>query len=266
MPAPLVAAVAAFTATSSLVDNAARIRAFLAEAGRAHAALLLTPECALIGYPGAARPSLAGIDWCAVADQEERLEAEAARAGVVLVLGTASPLSSGVGNDALVLGATSRPVRYRKRCLTPLDREHFAPSPEQGACLVTIAGWRMGITICYELRFGALWAGQAADGADGFLTIAHMAGRDVDPGTKAAVVPQLYSARAAEWATPLLLANTAAADRWLDSGLWDARGIAMQHGAEGLMLARMLPRTAYDPWYGALRAQSLAQVRPPGPG
>jgi predicted amidohydrolase len=276
MPAPLVAAVLAFTAGRSVAANAASIRAGLAEAGRVGAAVLLTPECALIGYPGAAREDCAGIDWCQVADEEERLERDAQRAGVVLVLGTAAELPgdadsseraasarrSRISNDALVLGATAAPVRYRKRALTPHDLLHFTPGPEQGACVVRIAGWQMGISICYELRFGALWAEQAAAGADGFLSLAHMAGGDPDPGTKAVVIPQLYSARAAEWATPLLLANTAAPDRWLASGHWDARGVRVGERSDGLLVTTLTPRTQLDPWYATVRAQALARLHP----
>jgi predicted amidohydrolase len=275
MTAPLDAAVFAFSASADIGANAARIAAAIAQAGQAR--LLLTPECALIGYPGAARASCAGIDWCQVADQEERLEALAVRAGVVLVLGSASlfppgqpgppaaparrgaPAPAVVGNDAVVLGAGRRPLRYRKRILTPQDREHFAPG-SGGPCLFTLDGWRLAVSVCFELRFSALWAEQAAAGADAFLTIAHMAGSDPDPGTKAAVIPQLYAARAAEWATPLLLANTADAGRWLDSGQWDARGVRVASVAEGLSRSAITPRAHFDPWYARLRAEALAQA------
>jgi predicted amidohydrolase len=271
MTAALDAAILAFSAGADIRANALRIHAAIAEA--APARLLLTPECALIGYPGAARASCADIDWRLVADEEERLGLAAARAGLVLVLGSASPLPPGppgpppprgtaslpaTGNDALVLGAGRRPLRYRKRCLTPQDGEHFAPG-SGGACLFTLDGWRLALSVCFELRFGALWAEQAAAGADAFLSIAHMAGTDPDPGTKAAVIPQLYAARAAEWATPLLLANTADAGRWLDSGQWDARGVRVASRAEGLLRTTITARAQFDPWYARLRAEALAQ-------
>ena len=69
----------------------------------------------------------------------------------------------------------------------------------------------------------------------------------------------LLAARAAESGTPLLFANTAAADRWLDSGCWDARGlrIADGGGADGLLVADLVHRTAFDPWYGAIHAAAV---------
>jgi predicted amidohydrolase len=258
---PLGVASLAFTATADTARNAGEIRRALAAAAAAGARVLLTPECALIGYPGAAREHLLGIDWCAIADEEERLELEARRLGLVLVLGTASPWQRAPGaapahsNDALALNAGAQPVRYRKRSLTPGDTAHFVPGGTSGT--ITVDGWTLALSICFELRFGALWAEQAAAGADAFLTIAHMAGPDVDPGTKAQVIPALYAARAAEWATPLVLANTAAPDRWLDSGAWDARGVRVATQAEGLLVTTLMPRTAFAPWYGDLRREAL---------
>ena len=256
---PLLAATFAFTATDDIGANAKHLHQAVIAAGRAGAKILLTPECSLVGYPGAVRDHLHGIDWCRVGDEEESLELAARRANLVLVLGTAGPFgeTQTISNDALVVNAGPTPLRYRKRALTPGDTKHFIAGDEQQPATITVAGWTLGLTICYELRFSAVWATQAQAGVDAFLSIAHMAGPDVDPGTKAEVIPNLYSARAAEWATPLLLSNTAAPDRWVDSGHWDARGVCMVKQAEGLMLTTLQPRTTLAPWYSGLRAESL---------
>lgn len=256
---PLPVAAYAFTATDDIGANAKRLQAAVAEAGRAGAKVLLTPECSLVGYPSAARPDLAAVDWCRVGDEEDVLELAARKAGLVLVLGTASAFKDPTtfSNDALVLNAGPTPLRYRKRALTPSDTRFFIPGDEQQPDTIVVAGWTLGLTICYELRFGAFWAAQSRAGVDAFLSIAHMAGPDVDPGTKVVIIPNLYSARAAEWATPLLLANTAAADRWVDSAHWDARGVRMATTAEGLLVTTLQPRATLSPWYSGLRSESL---------
>lgn len=256
---PLPVATFAFTATDDLGLNAQRLRQAVADAGKAGAKLLLTPECSLIGYPGAARTDLTTVDWCRVGDEEDVLELAARKAGLVLVLGTGCAWkdTAHFSNDALVLNAGPQPLRYRKRALTPGDTRHFIPGDEQQPTTIRVAGWTLGLSICYELRFGALWAAQAKAGVDAFLSIAHMAGPDVDPGTKTDVIPNLYSARAAEWATPLVLANTSAPDRWVDSGHWDARGVRMATQGEGLLLTMLQPRSTLAPWYSGLREESL---------
>jgi len=256
---PLPVAAFAFTATDDIGANAKRLQAAVADAGRAGAKVLLTPECSLIGYPSAARSDLAAVDWCRVGDEEDVLELAARKAGLVLVLGTACAFNdtTSFSNDALVLNAGPTPLRYRKRALTPSDTTFFIPGDEQQPATISVAGWTLGLTICYEVRFGAIWASQAKAGVDAFLSIAHMAGPDVDPGTKAEIIPNLYSARAGEWATPLLLANTAASDRWVDSGQWDARGVRVATKAEGLLLTTLQPRSTLAPWYSDLRREAL---------
>lgn len=256
---PLRVATFSFTATDDIGANAKRLQQAVADAGTAGAKILLTPECSLIGYPSAARPDLSAVDWCRVGDEEDVLELAARKSGLVLVLGTGCAFkdTTHFSNDALVLNAGPEPLRYRKRALTPGDTNHFTPGDEAQPATIHVAGWTLGLTICYELRFGAIWARQAMAGVDAFLSIAHMAGPDVDPGTKAEVIPNLYSARAAEWATPLVLANTAAPDRWIDSGHWDARGVRVATQAEGLLLTTLQPRSTLAPWYSGLRDESL---------
>jgi predicted amidohydrolase len=226
------------------------------------------PECALPGYPGAARPDFADVDWQQIGSFEADLAAAAHGHGVVLVLGTASPDTRPGGdprritNDALVVGAGVAPLRYRKQCLTPGDMAHFVAG--DSTCWFDCDGWRFGLAICYDLRFPDVWARLAAGGCDGFLCLAHLAGADPDPGTKAAVLPALCTARAAELATPLVLANTAAPDRWLDSGAWDARGVRVASGC-GLLVSALARRTDFAAWYSGIRdlAMQRWRCRPP---
>jgi predicted amidohydrolase len=246
MPAPLTVACLAFAASADVAANARRIRAAIDEAASAGARVLLTPECALSGYPGAVRDGFADLSPCALAEHEDVLALAAERRRLLLVLGTAGQTPDGWTNDALCCGAVSA-VRHRKRALTPGDRRHFTPG--RSPTTLTLDGWRLAVSICYEVRFPELW-----DDCDGQLAIAHMAGGDPDPGTKAEVVPALYAARAAEWAAPLALANTATPDRWLDSGLWDARGRRTASQAEGLLVGKLVHRETLDPWYAGLAA------------
>jgi predicted amidohydrolase len=260
----LIVGTASFVASETISHNAETITSFMREAARAGVRVLATPECALIGYPTAARPDLSTVKWCSVAEHEEDIELLARQLNLVVILGTASlctvasaSADKQYSNDAYVVGLGDKPLRYRKRGLTPSDEQHFIPGTQAG--IINVDGWHIGLSICYELRFGALWAEQASAGADLFLSIAHMAGGDVDPGTKNVVIPNLYSARAAEWATPLVLCNTAVPERWVASGYWDARGVQIAKRGEGLGIYHVTPRSAFAPWYHGLRREALRQ-------
>ncbi|GDY15045.1 hypothetical protein LBMAG53_39230 [Planctomycetota bacterium] len=253
-----------FTATADPRSNRDEVRDGIAAAAAANARIVVMAECALTGYPGAARTDFSDVDWRLFGDLEDELAEAAKQSGVVLVLGTASPDGRPGGdprritNDALAVGAGIAPVRYRKQCLTPGDTAHFVAG--DSAVWFDCDGWRFGLGICYDLRFPDVWARLAAAGCDGFLCPAHLAGADPDPGTKAAVLPALCAARASELATPLVLANTAAPDRWLDSGAWDARGVRVASGT-GLVVSELVRRTAFAPWYAGIRDLALDRWR-----
>jgi omega-amidase len=256
MPKSLTAACWSFTSTDSVAENRDRIAEGVSAAAEAGAQLLLTPECALTGYPSVARADFARLDWNELAAAERELATRARDAGVALVLGTAGTATDDATNDALACGNVPAEVRYRKRCLTPLDKKPFVAGDE--AVVAECAGWGLGLAICYDIRFPRVFAELARAGADAFLVIAHMAGPDPDPGTKETILPAHFASRAAEWATPTLLCNARADDRWLNSGCWDARGIRTADGGEGLLLATLTPRETLDPWYTTVRNDSLA--------
>jgi omega-amidase len=250
---PLRVAVWAFTSVADPTANAAMIRRGIAAAAAARTEVLVTPECALTGYPGAVRPGLDDLNSCALGELEDSLLLAAEQAGIALVLGTAAP----DGHGGWTNDAATRAARYRKRCLTPGDTTCFTAGSR--AVTFTARGWKLGLAICYDLRFPDIWTDLAHLGVDAYVVPSHMAGPDVDPGTKAAVIPALCAVRSAETATPLVLANTAAADRWLDSGAWDARGIQVAQLAAGLLTVDLAPRSDFAPWYTTVRNTYLAR-------
>ena len=254
-PADLAVSVLSLIASDDVSANASQLKAGLIDAVRAGARVVVAPECALVGYPSAVREGLAGIDWCALAEHEDALLMTAERLGVLFVFGSAGPISGGFGNVA-VAGGVVAPVRYAKRFLTPIDERCFVPG--QATATIDAFGWRFGLGICFDLRFPAHWAALAQAGADAFLVPSHMAGPDPDPGTKAVVIPALCIARAAELATPLVFANTAAPDRWADAAIHDVRGIAIVSGT-GTLHATLRHRNAWDPWYAAIHRRAVNQ-------
>ncbi len=255
---PLRTAALAFAPTADVRSNQAAIMAGIEQAARRKVQLLATPECSLCGYP-AATGVLAGAD-CSLAESEEVLFFEAARHGLVVVLGTTTPDGRGGFLNQAAVGGAVPTQRLAKRVLAPADLPWFAAGPAR-SLVVRIGTWQVAVGICYEIRQAAWWHAAAAAGADAAVVISHQAGVDVDPGTRAEVLPALHAARAAELAMPLLLANTAASDRWLDSAAWDARGRRLASQGEGLLTAELVHRAQLDPWYETTRREALAAWR-----
>jgi predicted amidohydrolase len=247
MPEPLDIACFPFPLTGDVRANAAAIREAIDAASKAQARILVTPECALTGYPIHDRVDMDELDLEAVASLEDDLAECASMRGMVLVLGTVSAYQGGLSNDALLCGAISRETRYRKRLLFPMEEDHFLPGNQP--VTFDIDGWRIAVTICYEVRASAIWCDLMSRGVDAIVHLAHMAGHDPDHPTKQRLLPELYAARAAEMVAPLILCNCADRDRWIDSGVWDARGILQNMQGQGMFTTRVQSREAFDPWY-----------------
>jgi len=255
---PLRTAALAFAPTADAHANKVAILAGLEQAAKQRLHLLATPECSLCGYP-AATGVFDGTS-CRLAEYEEELLTVAGRLGLVLVLGSTVPDGRGGFHNLAVAGGAVPTVRLAKRVLAPSDRPWFSAGPARSQ-LLRVGSWQVALGICYEIRQAAWWQAAAAAGADAAVVISHQAGADIDPGTKAEVLPALHATRAAEWAMPLLLANTAAADRWLDSAAWDARGRRLAARGEGLLTVELEHRSRLDPWYEQLRKDALAAGR-----
>ena len=135
-----------------LSGNAASILAAVAEAERAGARLVVTPELSLCGYPPedlVLRPAF----LAACASELAALAAQITRSVVVVGF---PEISAGKRHNALAVLRDGRVAQlYRKQCLpnyTVFDeRRYFAPGGE--ACVVEIDGLRLGFIICEDCWF-----------------------------------------------------------------------------------------------------------------
>jgi predicted amidohydrolase len=245
----------------------------------AGAQVLATNECALTGYP----PLSAVSQQHSMPPQLNRQahRARQARAallqqahdtGIGLILGTATPNSeiseAGWWNE-IHWSDDQGTGSYQKRYLMPNEiacqgLAASQPAAQADQPLMTVAGWKLGLHICYEVRFAPLIARTARE-ADALVAVAHMANPDPD-GIKAEIIPAHYATRAAEWACPLVLANTCASNAVLPSGAWTASGSSAPGQSEtfeqaGRSFERHLHvlrhRDQYDPWLRYVRKDQL---------
>jgi predicted amidohydrolase len=134
--------------------NAAAGAGAIASAARAGAGLVVLPELRSSGYVLDAG-ALAGVAESA-ADPGTCLRAwseAAARHGVTVVAGFAERERDRLFNSAAVIDRTGRIAGvYRKLHLFGGEREVFAAG-DRGLPVFTVDGLRIGVLICYDLRF-----------------------------------------------------------------------------------------------------------------
>ncbi|MEX0629514.1 MAG: carbon-nitrogen hydrolase family protein [Chloroflexota bacterium] len=146
--------------------NLEHIERVVAEAATAGAQLVVLPEAAVTGYVFENLDEALTVAQRAVAVAEQRLADAAMKAGVALIVGTLEAEAREVFNTALIFSGDGRRYRYRKMHLPYLGVDRFAtPGPDPPE-VYDLAGMRVGVLICYDLRFPEAARICALEGAD----------------------------------------------------------------------------------------------------
>ena len=140
-----------FPVTGNIRDNLNRIRSAILQAAEAGVRLLVCPECALTGYPPRDLLSSAAVDFAALDEAHEDLQALSDRHQMYLIVGTMTETEHGIQNTARIIRPGQPALLYHKRALWGWDQDNFVPGTEPG--IVELDGLRIGVRICYELRF-----------------------------------------------------------------------------------------------------------------
>lgn len=108
-------------------------------------------ECALTGYPPLEIPSAAGADYQAEAGYREQLRRLSKDQGMNIAAGSMEEENGRYRNLMLLFSPDGTVQTYGKRALWGWDRENFIPGAQTG--IFQIDGIRLGIRICFEVRF-----------------------------------------------------------------------------------------------------------------
>ncbi|MGE4299677.1 MAG: NAD+ synthase [Desulfovibrionaceae bacterium] len=231
-----------------LDGNAAAIAAAARAAAATGAALCVTSELALTGYPP--RDLLCGTDftartWAAL----QKLAADLAGLPPVLV-GVVEPNTSGVGNPVYNTAALCQGgavvSRYRKRLLPTYDvfdeQRYFEPGPAfQQDAIIQVDGLRVGVTVCEDIwndkdfwQSGRRYAEDPLErlAATGAHCIVNLSSSPFTVGKQAVRRPMLAAA-AAKYRLPILYCNQVGGN---DDLVFD--GKSMVFDATGRLVAK----------------------------
>jgi len=213
-----------------LPGNARQILDAVAAGVRAGAALVVTPELSLCGYPAedlVLRPAF--IDACAV----ELARLAAAVHGTTALVGFPE-MSAGRRHNALAVIRDGRVIDvYRKQCLpnyTVFDEDRYF-EPGVAPCVVDVRGTRVGVIICEDAWFTQPSRMAARAGAELIVVVN---GSPYHTRQQALRVAQLR-ARVLETRLPFLYVNRVGGQ---DELVFDGASFAM--AADGT-LAQQLP-------------------------
>jgi predicted amidohydrolase len=177
------------------------------------AELLVLPECAIPGYMFASPEEALPLAEEIPGPSTEALERECRRRGAYVVCGMLERDGDALRNSAVLVGPDGLIGTYRKTHLPFLGVDRFVVPGNELAVYDTPLG-RIGIEICYDLRFPELTRTLALRGAD---LVAHPTNFPL------AARPQtefITRARAAENRVYLLTSNRIGKERWAEFCGW----------------------------------------------
>jgi predicted amidohydrolase len=187
--------------------NLEKCTARMEEAAAAGAELLVLPECATSGYmfasPEEAMPFAEEIPGPTV----EALERASARLGLHVVCGLLERDGDLLRNAAVLVGPDGLVGSYRKTHLPFLGVDRFVVPGDELRVFDTPLG-RIGIEICYDLRFPEVTRTLALAGAD---IVAHPTNFPMPARPQTEIITL---ARANENRVYLLTANRVGKERW----------------------------------------------------
>lgn len=179
----------------------------LEEAAAAGAKLLVLPECAIPGYMFDSAEEALPFAEEIPGPSSEALERECRRLGMHVVCGLLERDGDALRNAAVLVGTDGLIGTYRKTHLPFLGVDRFAVPGDELAVYDTALG-RIGVEICYDLRFPEVTRTLALRGAE---LVAHPTNFPM----AAKIQTELITvARAAENRIFLLTANRVGKERW----------------------------------------------------
>lgn len=147
-------------------ENLADVVARMREAAAHGAQLVVFPECAISGYGFASLEAARAAVESVPGPTTDMLAQVATDLNIYTVVGLLERDGEAVFNVAVLIGPEGLLGTYRKIHLPYLGVDRFATPGDRGFQVWTTALGRIGIAICYDLRFPEALRALALQGAD----------------------------------------------------------------------------------------------------
>jgi predicted amidohydrolase len=166
MPPLRVAALQLDPKIGEVEHNLDRIEQAITDAAADGATLVVAPEAAVTGYAFASADEALPVARRASGLAADRLAAISARTGAAVICGTLAAEGDDIHNAALIHAPDGRRWTYRKTHLPFLGADRFVTPGADPPITVDLGPLRVGVLICYDLRFPEAARVCALDGAD----------------------------------------------------------------------------------------------------
>lgn len=193
-----------FGVSGNVKENMSTIKEAIKKAVSEKADLIVFPECALTGYPPRDIPFSKVCDFNLVSNALEDLKELADKNGINIIVG--SIVNDGnIYNRACFISPNKVIEFYDKRALYGWDEENFTKGKKDG--IFEIAGLKIGLRICFEVRFPEYFRELYKAGCDLDIVLFNDVS-DTDDIDRYNLIKSHLITRAVENVTPVLSVNT----------------------------------------------------------
>lgn len=140
-----------FSVTKNIKYNLETIKKAIIKASHEGVKLLVFPECALTGYPPRDIENSSVVNFQELNFTYKQLQSLVDKNAIHIIIGTIIQEDEKYYNSAIVFAPYKEKRFYHKRALWGWDRDNF--SIGNGSGIFEIDGWKIGVRICFEVRF-----------------------------------------------------------------------------------------------------------------
>ena len=246
-----------FPLSGHIADNMTRILSAADRAVRAGVDLLVFPECAVTGYPPLTLSSPADVDQPLLEQAHAQLQATAVRNRMHILTGTIVRRDESHYSAALLFAPDGTVTEYDKRALWGWDRENFAPGDRDG--LLRIGSFRVGVRICFEVRFPEYFRELYRAQTDLNIILFHDVSDRENPDRYDLIRGHIRT-RAVENVCPVLAVNTSGPFQTAPTALFDASGKALCELVPGKEDLLIYDFEKTEPGFGELGRKSISDL------
>lgn len=209
-----------FGVTGDIRQNMVEMEDAIRRATAQQAQLIVFPECALTGYPPRDLPDSRAVDAEAVAQALTRLQ-ELSDANEIHILVGTIVFDGAYRNRTYCIAPGTPMTWYDKRALYGWDSDNFTEGEQDG--VFTIGGYRIGLRICFEVRFPEYFRELYLAGTDLDIVLFNDVADADDIGRYQMIRSHLIT-RAVENVTPFLTVDATAPYQTAPTCVIDASG------------------------------------------
>lgn len=140
-----------FAVKGDIKYNFENIKKAILQASNEQVELLVFPECALTGYPPHNIERASEVDFDELAVVSEQLQQMSSEHNIHIVVGSVTKADEEYYDSAIIFSPNKERKLYHKRALWGWDKDNF--SVENNSDVFELGNLKIGIRICYEVRF-----------------------------------------------------------------------------------------------------------------